>query len=78
MLEVRGLVAGYGPFEVLRGVDLDVGEGEIVAVLGGQRRGQDDTEPRALGADRAARAAACGSAAKTSPARTTCASCAPD
>lgn len=34
MLEVRGLHAGYGPFEVLRGIDLDVGPGEIVGVLG--------------------------------------------
>lgn len=34
MLEVRGLIAGYGPFEVLHGIDLNVGEGEIVAVLG--------------------------------------------
>ncbi|MFE1599253.1 ABC transporter ATP-binding protein [Methylobacterium sp. ID0610] len=34
MLEVRGLRAGYGGTEVLRGVDLDVGPGEIVAVLG--------------------------------------------
>jgi len=34
MLEVRGLRAGYGEVEVLRGIDLDVGRGEIVAVLG--------------------------------------------
>jgi branched-chain amino acid transport system ATP-binding protein len=34
MLEVRGLRAGYGGTEVLRGVDLDVGAGEVVAVLG--------------------------------------------
>jgi branched-chain amino acid transport system ATP-binding protein len=34
MLEVRGLHAGYGPFEVLRGIDLDVAPGEIVGVLG--------------------------------------------
>ena len=34
MLEVRGLVAGYGPVEVLHGIDVDVSEGEIVAVLG--------------------------------------------
>lgn len=34
MLEVRGLHAGYGLVEVLRGIDLDVHEGEIVAVLG--------------------------------------------
>jgi branched-chain amino acid transport system ATP-binding protein len=34
MLEVRGLRAGYGPIEVLRGIDMDVGAGEIVALLG--------------------------------------------
>ncbi|MCC7276425.1 MAG: ABC transporter ATP-binding protein [Alphaproteobacteria bacterium] len=34
MLEVRGLHAGYGALEILRGVDLDVGAGEIVALLG--------------------------------------------
>ena len=34
MLEVRQLHAGYGSVEILRGIDLDVGAGEIVAVLG--------------------------------------------
>ncbi|HEY0615879.1 MAG TPA: ABC transporter ATP-binding protein [Candidatus Elarobacter sp.] len=34
LLAVRGLRAGYGSIEVLRGVDIDVGEGELVAVLG--------------------------------------------
>ncbi|MBD2750944.1 ABC transporter ATP-binding protein [Microvirga sp. BT688] len=34
MLEVRALRAGYGGTEVLRGLDLFVGAGEIVAVLG--------------------------------------------
>jgi len=34
MLEVRGLHAGYGEVEVLHGVDIDVAEGEVVAVLG--------------------------------------------
>jgi len=34
MLEVAGLKAGYGGVEVLRGIDLAVGAGEIVAVLG--------------------------------------------
>ena len=40
MLEVRGLRAGYGPVEVLRGIDLDVGAGEIVAVLGSNGAGK--------------------------------------
>jgi branched-chain amino acid transport system ATP-binding protein len=34
LLVVQGLRAGYGEAEVLRGIDLDVGAGEIVAVLG--------------------------------------------
>jgi branched-chain amino acid transport system ATP-binding protein len=34
LLAVQGLRAGYGEAEVLRGIDLDVGTGEIVAVLG--------------------------------------------
>lgn len=34
MLEVRQLHAGYGSIEILRGIDLDVGKGEVVAVLG--------------------------------------------
>ena len=34
VLEVAGLKAGYGGVEVLRGIDLAVGTGEIVAVLG--------------------------------------------
>jgi branched-chain amino acid transport system ATP-binding protein len=34
LLAVQGLRAGYGKTEVLRGVDFEVGGGEIVAVLG--------------------------------------------
>ncbi len=34
MLEIRKLHAGYGHVEILRGIDLDVGKGEIIAVLG--------------------------------------------
>ena len=34
MLEIRALHAGYGSVEILRGIDLDVGQREIVAVLG--------------------------------------------
>jgi branched-chain amino acid transport system ATP-binding protein len=34
LLSVRGLVAGYGETQVLRGLDLEVAAGEIVAVLG--------------------------------------------
>jgi len=34
MLEITGLRAGYGATEVLRGIDMRVGAGEIVTVLG--------------------------------------------
>jgi branched-chain amino acid transport system ATP-binding protein len=34
LLDVRGLRAGYGASEVLHGVDLRVGPGEVVALLG--------------------------------------------
>ena len=34
LLRVSGLVAGYGDVDVLRGLDLEVAQGEIVAVLG--------------------------------------------
>ena len=34
LLSVRGLVAGYGDVDVLRGIDLEVAPAKIVAVLG--------------------------------------------
>jgi branched-chain amino acid transport system ATP-binding protein len=40
LLAVSGLRVGYGPTEILRGVDLLVGEGEIVAVLGSNGTGK--------------------------------------
>jgi branched-chain amino acid transport system ATP-binding protein len=40
LLTVTGLHAGYGPTEILRGVDLTVGEAEIVAVLGSNGAGK--------------------------------------
>jgi branched-chain amino acid transport system ATP-binding protein len=40
LLEVRGLRSGYGAVEILRGVDLAVGAGEIVALLGSNGAGK--------------------------------------
>src|SRR5262252_3594667 len=40
ILAVSGLRAGYGTTEILRGVDLVVGQGEIVAVLGSNGAGK--------------------------------------
>ena len=40
VLAVSGLYAGYGATEILRGVDLTVGHGEIVAVLGANGAGK--------------------------------------
>ena len=40
MLAVRGLRAGYGAIEVLRGVDLDVRRGEVVTLIGANGAGK--------------------------------------
>jgi branched-chain amino acid transport system ATP-binding protein len=40
LLSVRGLRSGYGAVEVLRGIDLDVRAGEIVALLGSNGAGK--------------------------------------
>jgi len=40
VLEVRGLHAGYGPVEVLHGIDLSVATGEVVVVLGANGAGK--------------------------------------
>ena len=40
VLEITGLRAGYGAIEILRGVDLAVGAGEIVALLGSNGAGK--------------------------------------
>jgi branched-chain amino acid transport system ATP-binding protein len=43
LLELRGVSARYGPLQALHGIDLSVGEGEIVAVLGANGAGKTTT-----------------------------------
>ena len=40
LLEVRGLTVNYGPIQAVRGIDLDVEEGQIVALLGANGAGK--------------------------------------
>jgi branched-chain amino acid transport system ATP-binding protein len=55
MLELRKVTAGYGHFTALWDVDLTVAPGEAVAVVGPQRRRQDDPHAGDLGPHRPAR-----------------------
>ncbi|MBL4874713.1 MAG: ABC transporter ATP-binding protein [Rhodobacteraceae bacterium] len=43
MLEVRNLHVGYGQIEVIHGIDLDVNEGECVALIGANGAGKSST-----------------------------------
>jgi len=43
MLQVKGLEVAYGAVAALRGVDLSVAEGEIVALIGGNGAGKSST-----------------------------------
>jgi branched-chain amino acid transport system ATP-binding protein len=43
LLEVRGLDAGYGPINVLRGVSLCVAPGEVVTIIGANGAGKSTT-----------------------------------
>jgi branched-chain amino acid transport system ATP-binding protein len=43
LLTVSDLTAGYGPVEVLHGLDFTVGEGEIVVILGANGAGKTTT-----------------------------------
>jgi branched-chain amino acid transport system ATP-binding protein len=40
LLKITGLHAGYGEIEILRDIDLEVGQGDMVAVLGGNGAGK--------------------------------------
>ncbi len=43
LLDIKGLHAGYGPIEVLQGLDLHVTEGEVVVILGANGAGKTTT-----------------------------------
>ena len=43
VLRLEGLRAGYGPIEALRGLDLEVHEGELVCLLGANGAGKSST-----------------------------------
>jgi ABC-2 type transport system ATP-binding protein len=70
-LSVRGLAKRYGGVEALRGVDLDVGEGELVGLLGPNGAGKSTLVKIACGLVRASagEATVCGAPAGSAPAR---------
>ena len=43
MLKIDSIVVNYGNFEALHGISMDVKEGEIVALLGGNGAGKSTT-----------------------------------
>ena len=49
LLEVRNLKVNYGPIQAVRGIDLDVEEGNIVALLGANGAGKTTTTLMLLG-----------------------------
>ena len=49
MLAVRDLKAGYGPSQVLFGIDFDVVKGEVVALLGRNGMGKSTTIKTVMG-----------------------------
>jgi ABC-2 type transport system ATP-binding protein len=70
-LSVRGLAKRYGPIEALAGVDLEVGEGELVGLLGPNGAGKSTLVKVACGLVRPTRGSAeiCGLPAGSSEAR---------
>ena len=52
LLEVDAIDVYYGPFHALRGVSIEIGEGEIVSLLGGNASGKSTTMKTILGLNR--------------------------
>ena len=53
LLSVRGVKAYYGHIAALRGIDVDVGEGEIVALIGANGAGKSTLMMTIFGRPRA-------------------------
>ena len=53
LLAIRGLVAAYGNIEALKGVDLDISPGEIVALIGSNGAGKSTLMMSVFGKPRA-------------------------
>jgi len=49
LLKLDNVVTFYGPIRILKGVDLEVGEGEVVCLLGGNASGKTTTMKTILG-----------------------------
>src|ERR1700683_3140738 len=55
LLTVRGVETFYGKIQALRGVDIDVNEGEIVTLIGANGAGKSTTMMTICGSPRARR-----------------------
>lgn len=49
LLNLEGIITFYGPIKILKGIELHVDEGEVVALLGGNAAGKSTTMKTILG-----------------------------